>query len=70
MGDFDIKGFLNKLLDLSKTWISKFNHSSGIHANEMIVVLEFMRSFKLCTIITKLMLAYQTAVKKQVNGIV
>ena len=60
----------NRPLDFKQAWVAKFHHSLRLQVDEMVVLAELVGAFVLRAIVSKLVLDDQTAVQKQVNGII
>lgn len=58
---FYIKNFFNGVFYCFNTRIAKFQNLAGIGAYNVIVLFKFMRFFKLCEVLTKLMFSNQIA---------
>src|SRR5690606_19118953 len=60
----------SRILDVLQSWITEFNHFTAIRTNDMVVLPEGIRPFKLGTVFSELVFPYQVAIQQQLNGIV
>ena len=66
----EIMQFTCSTYDLIYPGIAEFNYPAGFNINNMIMLAALICSFKLCNVLTELVLDDKAAVKKQFNCVV
>ncbi len=66
----DFQCIFHKPADIVDPGIAEFDHFSCGCIDKMVVLLELVRPFELCTVVAELVFGDQAAVEQQFDGIV